>query len=202
MCSPNVISLIFKLAKPDTDYEFFENSINHYLHDKIHAMVGGYLRYGTSTNDPLFWVLHSFIDKVFTTWQSLGEDYLKIPYGTMSKPIVDQAAIGTNFTYAEMSDNSRLPHNAAVCYTSSALEDASAGEPYFVPGEKDSLQWSYNKTATAAEVIEHMKEKEIDELRTLFLLAAGSDSPFKTIPGDCLYHSKAEIINHPERVLP
>ncbi|MFJ5546574.1 tyrosinase family protein [Streptomyces sp. NPDC093225] len=39
------------------------------LHNRVHVWVGGQMATGTSPNDPVFWMHHAFIDKLWAEWQ-------------------------------------------------------------------------------------------------------------------------------------
>lgn len=39
------------------------------VHNRVHEWVGGDLRAGTSPNDPLFWLHHSNVDRIWASWQ-------------------------------------------------------------------------------------------------------------------------------------
>jgi len=39
------------------------------VHNRVHEWVGGDLRAGTSPNDPLFWLHHSMVDRIYASWQ-------------------------------------------------------------------------------------------------------------------------------------
>ncbi|WP_030192477.1 tyrosinase family protein [Streptomyces sp. NRRL S-87] len=39
------------------------------LHNRVHVWVGGQMATGTSPNDPVFWMHHAFIDKLWADWQ-------------------------------------------------------------------------------------------------------------------------------------
>ncbi|GAB3672541.1 tyrosinase MelC2 [Streptomyces sparsus] len=39
------------------------------LHNRVHVWVGGQMATGVSPNDPVFWLHHAFIDRVWAQWQ-------------------------------------------------------------------------------------------------------------------------------------
>ncbi|GAA0584498.1 tyrosinase MelC2 [Streptomyces crystallinus] len=39
------------------------------LHNRVHVWVGGQMATGVSPNDPVFWLHHAFIDKLWAQWQ-------------------------------------------------------------------------------------------------------------------------------------
>ncbi|WP_405013928.1 tyrosinase family protein [Kitasatospora sp. NBC_01539] len=48
------------------------------LHNRVHVWVGGLMGTGMSPNDPVFWLHHCFIDKLWAEWQRRhpGQGYL------------------------------------------------------------------------------------------------------------------------------
>ncbi|MFG3509218.1 tyrosinase family protein [Streptomyces sp. NPDC047821] len=40
------------------------------LHNRVHVWVGGQMGTGASPNDPVFWLHHAFIDKLWADWQA------------------------------------------------------------------------------------------------------------------------------------
>ncbi|MFF4183381.1 tyrosinase family protein [Streptomyces sp. NPDC001691] len=48
------------------------------LHNRVHVWVGGQMSTGASPNDPVFWLHHAFVDKLWARWQAKhpGSPYL------------------------------------------------------------------------------------------------------------------------------
>lgn len=42
------------------------------MHNRVHEWVGGDMRTSTSPNDPLFWLHHSNIDRIWASWQQVN----------------------------------------------------------------------------------------------------------------------------------
>ncbi|WMX47337.1 tyrosinase family protein [Streptomyces roseicoloratus] len=40
------------------------------LHNRVHVWVGGQMATGVSPNDPVFWMHHAFVDKLWAEWQA------------------------------------------------------------------------------------------------------------------------------------
>lgn len=40
------------------------------LHNRVHVWVGGHMATGASPNDPVFWLHHAFMDKLWADWQT------------------------------------------------------------------------------------------------------------------------------------
>ena len=53
----------------DTTVSAFREGVEG-MHDGVHAWVGGDMRTGTSPNDPLFWLHHANIDRIWGGWQT------------------------------------------------------------------------------------------------------------------------------------
>ncbi|MDK1476202.1 tyrosinase family protein [Streptomyces sp. 549] len=49
------------------------------LHNRVHVWVGGHMATGGSPNDPVFWMHHAFIDKLWTEWQARHPQGVYLP---------------------------------------------------------------------------------------------------------------------------
>lgn len=49
------------------------------LHNRVHTWVGGSMSTGASPNDPVFWLHHCFIDKLWSDWQEAHPDQGYLP---------------------------------------------------------------------------------------------------------------------------
>ncbi|KAA3618218.1 MAG: hypothetical protein DWQ05_08480 [Calditrichaeota bacterium] len=59
------------LLKKTTFIEFSEAVENAPFHNSVHGVVGGDMVSAASPSDPLFWLHHCFIDKLFANWQRM-----------------------------------------------------------------------------------------------------------------------------------
>ncbi|MGW6413212.1 tyrosinase MelC2 [Streptomyces vinaceus] len=48
---------------------YLEGWLGPNLHNRIHVWVGGQMETGVSPNDPVFWMHHAFVDKLWAEWQ-------------------------------------------------------------------------------------------------------------------------------------
>jgi tyrosinase len=48
------------------------------IHNPMHTFVGGSMNFMTSPNDPVFWLLHAGIDRLWTRWQVAGANESRI----------------------------------------------------------------------------------------------------------------------------
>ncbi|MGW4897152.1 tyrosinase MelC2 [Kitasatospora sp. NPDC004240] len=51
------------------------------LHNRVHVWVGGLMSSGMSPNDPVFWLHHCFIDKLWSEWQKRHPSSGYLPTG-------------------------------------------------------------------------------------------------------------------------
>lgn len=58
------------------------------LHNRVHMWVGGQMATGFSPNDPIFWLHHCFIDKLWSKWMSMHPDSPYLP-GHATPNVVD-----------------------------------------------------------------------------------------------------------------
>jgi tyrosinase len=67
--------LIQRMITGSNSFSIFSRNIEYGPHAVVHSMLGGKsgdMSGWTSPNDPLFWVHHCFIDKIFADWQAEG----------------------------------------------------------------------------------------------------------------------------------
>jgi len=67
-------SVINGMMGATTDFEVFSQSIEATPHTIPHGAIGGDMSQMRSPNDPLFWLHHCFIDKIWYDWQSMSPD--------------------------------------------------------------------------------------------------------------------------------
>lgn len=61
------------------------------LHNRVHVWVGGDMGPGTSPNDPVFFLHHCFIDKVWAEWQAThGAPYQPVSEGPLGHNLHDE----------------------------------------------------------------------------------------------------------------
>jgi tyrosinase len=51
-----------------SDYRYWTDGSQ--MHNRVHVWVGGHMTSNTSPNDPLFWLNHCFVDKIWSDWQT------------------------------------------------------------------------------------------------------------------------------------
>ncbi|NJC70795.1 tyrosinase family protein [Planosporangium thailandense] len=95
----------------------FRNSVEGWrgpnLHNRVHVWVGGNMQTGMSPNDPVFWLHHCYIDKLWSDWQRAhpGSGYLPVGGTPDVVDLHDAMAPWNNVTPADV-----LSHTAWYSY--------------------------------------------------------------------------------------
>ncbi|MEU9701540.1 tyrosinase family protein [Streptomyces sp. NPDC047981] len=79
------------------------------LHNRVHVWVGGQMGTGVSPNDPVFWMHHAFVDKLWADWQARHPRSAYLPAaGTPNVvDLNDTMRPWNNVTPADMLDHTR-----------------------------------------------------------------------------------------------
>ncbi|KOU42822.1 tyrosinase MelC2 [Streptomyces sp. WM6378] len=79
------------------------------LHNRVHVWVGGQMGTGASPNDPVFWMHHAFVDKLWSQWQAMhpGSPYLPTAGTRDVVDLHDTMRPWNNVTPADLLDHTR-----------------------------------------------------------------------------------------------
>ncbi|MEV4876846.1 tyrosinase MelC2 [Streptomyces cyaneofuscatus] len=80
------------------------------LHNRVHVWVGGQMTTGASPNDPVFWLHHAFIDRLWAQWQARHPRSAYLP-ATGTRNVVslnDVMRPWNDVTPAEMLDHTKF----------------------------------------------------------------------------------------------
>ncbi|MBT2399831.1 tyrosinase family protein [Streptomyces sp. ISL-100] len=79
------------------------------LHNRVHVWVGGQMATGVSPNDPVFWLHHAFIDRLWAQWQARhpGSTYLPAARTPSVVSLNDVMRPWNDVTPADMLDHTR-----------------------------------------------------------------------------------------------
>ncbi|MFJ6940690.1 tyrosinase family protein [Streptomyces sp. NPDC101132] len=79
------------------------------LHNRVHVWVGGQMATGASPNDPVFWLHHAYIDKLWADWQRLhpGSTYRPAAGTANVVDLKDTMRPWNNVTPSDMLDHTR-----------------------------------------------------------------------------------------------
>ncbi|GAA4890632.1 tyrosinase family protein [Streptomyces coeruleoprunus] len=80
------------------------------LHNRVHVWVGGQMGTGVSPNDPVFWLHHAFIDKLWADWQARHPRSTYLPTGNTPNVVDlnDTMRPWNDVTPADMLDHTRF----------------------------------------------------------------------------------------------
>ena len=101
----------------DESFRNFLEGFNHRtgepeLHNRVHAWIGGSMAIQFSPNDPVFWLLHANIDRLWAEWQAIyGLEYMPTmggppghnlhdpmsPFGVTPADVLDHLALGYRY---------------------------------------------------------------------------------------------------------
>ena len=103
------------------NFSFFEVGIRANLHDQAHGWIGGTMNSVDAAYAPEFFLLHGFIDKLWSEWQERSQFHHNAHFSTKTNPMTAAGLISPSHVI----DNGRLPGGIGVCYTDSnnELED-------------------------------------------------------------------------------
>lgn len=72
-------------ASPWNEYQSTSSSFRRaleYAHNTVHNNVGGDMKAGTSPNDPIFWMHHANVDRIWAAWEARnGQGYAPVTGG-------------------------------------------------------------------------------------------------------------------------
>ncbi len=148
-----VLPLLYKLFASETDYTNMScttsggNSIEN-VHNLVHNAVGGH---GHMTDtavaafDPIFWLHHTNIDRLFAMWQAINpQSYVAPTINTVGNYVVPKGFVDT-------ADSSLLPFhsdNATIFWTSNGVRSVRT----FGYAYRDVIDWNTTQSALASDV--------------------------------------------------
>ena len=94
------------------DFCTWHNCIESYLHKMVHCSIGGQMCSYKSANDPVFFLHHGFIDKLWSDWQNNGPAFKNLSYYTQNtNPMPGSEGASP----ADMYDLQKQPGCVRVC---------------------------------------------------------------------------------------
>ena len=109
------ISVMNQLVLSQKTFEEFWQSLEPVPHNQVHQNIGGDMPNYWSVNDPLFFLHHSFVDKIYADWQKQDPGPRQRDFvGSLSETLPPYA-----FTVADVMD-----HRGQLCYD---YDDDNAG---------------------------------------------------------------------------
>lgn len=175
------------------------------LHNRVHVWVGGSMGPSSSPNDPVFFLHHCFIDKLWADWQALhpAESYVPTTGAAaghnLTNPMEPWASRGTVVTPASVLDHHTLGYaydTEAVCRPKfKFLDDTSKFRDDKRKFFDDPPKFKFTDDVATRKFIDDPKRKIIDDPKTKFLddpgtlkavddvKGAGFDNPLDPLGG-------------------
>ena len=120
---------LFNRYPNPAQYDQFRNRLEHGpgLHDSVHCMVGGTMCSARSSNDPVFFMHHANIDKIWVDWQDQSPAHLDYYEGNTA---LNNLMPTSPWTPAQMLDNEDLPDfNGCSVKVVYEVDRCDAGHP-------------------------------------------------------------------------
>ena len=91
-----------------SDYDQFRNRLEHGpgMHDSVHCLVGGTMCSARASNDPVFFLHHAMVDKIWADWQGQSEEHRSAYTGDTSR---DGLMPVSPYTPVDLLDMRHLP---------------------------------------------------------------------------------------------
>ncbi|KAK9760639.1 hypothetical protein K7432_015142 [Basidiobolus ranarum] len=120
--SPESINYFIKYSN---GFDKLRNNIEPGPHATVHNNIGGDFQYMTSANDPIFFLHHAFIDKIWADWQTshprLANDYSGVNLVSRRNATVNDVLTPFNTRVRQVQNSRRL------CYQYSKSPSANIG---------------------------------------------------------------------------
>jgi hypothetical protein len=114
----------------------FQQSVQGTPHNAVHGSIGGNMGgFNTAGQDPIFWLHHCNIDRLWEKWLAQG--------GGRVNPIADATWMNTNFTFVDENKNFVQMSGSDVLYTVNQLNYQYEDPRTCIP------PWWYNLVASA-----------------------------------------------------
>ncbi|ORY04901.1 Di-copper centre-containing protein [Basidiobolus meristosporus CBS 931.73] len=150
--------VIMNVANSSRTYADFRGQLESPIHGVVHMGIGGDMTAMTSPNDPLFWLHHAFIDKIWADWQatspqraseyngkrSNGTDALPTdsmsPFDVSVSDVLDTTATGLCYRYSNSMSANRKSRRAKSAINPTTLLNGGEEDKLHIP-EKLDAQW-------------------------------------------------------------
>lgn len=160
--------IIQSMVRSSTSYASFESVFEAGPHGTVHANIGGDMAQMESPNDPIFWLHHAYVDKIWTEFQSANPANATA-YNGIQNPQINSTNILLPFGITVANTFSTEP----LCYTYSsyitqaqrpALISFLAYEPYAYTGYQllnESDEQFKKASLIAKDMFNQLKENEL-----------------------------------------
>lgn len=166
LTSPKVLTYALYMLRKASELRTFERMISVYMHSGVHMALGGIMATNRSANEPSFWMLHSFADKLWAVWQSKGPRFKTTPYAQMTT-LLSQQDSGESYTVGDLHDTERLPGAVCVRYASElSVEEAYRDHRLHGLAAPRTSARDLSRTELAA-VLSAMDKTELNQMKEM-----------------------------------
>ena len=109
--TPDMVAVAEVLKYEPDNFTDFELALRVDLHGTVHCVIGGTMCSHESAAAPEFFLHHSFVDKIWNTWQKKSEYHENVFFST-----IDDVMTGTQILPKEVLDLNSLPGGVRVEY--------------------------------------------------------------------------------------
>ena len=110
--TPSYNSVLRTLLLPARKFKDFDIQMRHNFHDRMHNVIGGTMCTHYAADTPEFFLHHSFLDKIWYTWQSKSWEHKWVHFLQRNTTKM----LGTEYTQYEFTDSLNLPRCVKVKY--------------------------------------------------------------------------------------
>lgn len=115
--TPDMVAVAEVLKYGPENFTDFELALRVDLHGTVHCVIAGTMCTHESAAAPEFFLHHSFVDKIWDTWQKKSEYHKNVFFSTL-----DEVMPGTQILPKEVLDQNSLPGGVRVEYKLTKLE--------------------------------------------------------------------------------
>lgn len=110
--TPSRKSVLRTLKLPPKRFKDFDIQMRHNFHDRVHNIIGGTMCTHYAGNTPEFFFHHSFLDKIWFTWQEKSSKHKWVHFLQRNTTKM----MGSDYTQKELTDSHNLPRCMKVRY--------------------------------------------------------------------------------------
>ena len=110
--TPSRNSVRRTLELPSYRFKDFDIQIRHNFHDRVHNIIGGTMCTHYAGDTPEFFFHHSFLDKIWFTWQEKSEKHKWVHFLQRNS----SKMLGSDYTQYDLTDSHNLPRCTKIKY--------------------------------------------------------------------------------------
>ena len=105
------------LSLPASSFNDFHSTLQLFFHFPIRCSIGGTMCRNFASEDPVYLLLLTQLDRLLALWQSSDEERALVRYSHDTSPLVHTLEGSGTLKVSDYSSNEQLPYGASVCYS-------------------------------------------------------------------------------------